>query len=293
MGVIMRYRKDLIDFNFGNWRDFRLAEMRTPEFITIHNTAEPFSAEQERMRVQNRADGLHTCFHYAVDGMGVLQILPLNCVSYHAGDGEHGDGNTKSLSVEICYSACYGDAELNYRRSEIVAIELCAWLVRKFDIPEERFRRHFDWSGKCCPHRIMAEGRWRDFVAQVYAKDVKKVELSDMQDIDGGDSPAEPLSLTATVCSDFRGNEYSSVDDLAHALRGRAVTDVIGSSWDLNLDVNRVLSCFAASGISTAALYVPVKGENEWLRKNVIQSDDQFAHYRDSILTMNCVPSKC
>ena len=132
-------------------------------FITIHNTAEPFSARDERFRVENRR-GVRTSFHFAVDEREIIQLLPLEFHGWHAGDGE-GDGNLRSVGVEICRSVFRGANDWLYRRAERNAMLLASSLLRRFGLPLSALRMHRDWSGKYCPHRILEENSWGDFRA--------------------------------------------------------------------------------------------------------------------------------
>ena len=136
-------------------------------FITIHNTAEPFSARDERARVANRR-GVRTSFHFAVDERGIVQLLPLDRHGWHAGDGE-GDGNLRSVGIEICRSVFRGENGWLYRRAEQNAVHLAAALMRVLHLPASALRMHRDWSGKYCPHRILEAETWKEFVARVTA----------------------------------------------------------------------------------------------------------------------------
>lgn len=134
-------------------------------FVTIHNTAEPFSAMDERARVANRRDA-RTSFHFAVDERGIVQLLPLDRHGWHAGDGE-GDGNLRSVGVEICRSVFREEYDWLYHRAEANAVLLAAALLRHFELPLSALRTHRDWSGKCCPHRILEAESWKAFVSRV------------------------------------------------------------------------------------------------------------------------------
>ena len=136
-------------------------------FVTIHNTAEPFSARDERARVANRR-GVRTSFHFAVDEKEIVQLLPLDRHGWHAGDGE-GDGNCRSVGIEICRSVFRGANGWLYRRAERNAVFLAAALLRAAHLPASALRMHRDWSGKYCPHRILEAGTWEDFSARVMA----------------------------------------------------------------------------------------------------------------------------
>ena len=137
-------------------------------FVTIHNTAEPFSAIDERLRVVYRRK-IPTSFHFAVDERRCIQLLPLDRHGWHAGDGE-GDGNMRSVGIEICRSVFRGKNDWLYRRAEENATLLAAALLRVLKLTPAALRMHRDWSGKYCPHRILEENSWETFVARVGAK---------------------------------------------------------------------------------------------------------------------------
>jgi|GEM_PF-6128662 len=137
-------------------------------FVTIHNTAEPFSARDERARVANRRE-VRTSFHYVADEREIVQLLPLDRHGWHAGDGE-GDGNLRSVGIEICRSVFRGDNAWLYRRAEANAVLLAAALLKVLKLGPAALRMHRDWSGKYCPHRILEAGAWDEFVARVAAR---------------------------------------------------------------------------------------------------------------------------
>lgn len=147
---------------------------RGVRYVTIHNTAEPFSARQERDRVEFRRDRMSVSFHFAVDEKEAVRILPLDIHGWHAGDGGKGPGNTESIGIEICRSQCRDAADDWYRRSEANAALLAAALLRHYGLTAAELRMHRDWSGKFCPHRILEEQRWpafRQAVAERLAAD--------------------------------------------------------------------------------------------------------------------------
>ena len=67
----------------------------TAKFITVHNTANDASANNEISYMRN--NDTSTSFHYAIDDVEVVQGLPENRNGYHAGDGQ-GSGNRESTT---------------------------------------------------------------------------------------------------------------------------------------------------------------------------------------------------
>lgn len=132
----------------------------SPLYITVHNTANNAPAENEINFMQNNDDS--TSFHYAVDETKVILGIPLNRNTWHAGDRD-GDGNRKSISVEICRST--SDTSL-FLKAEDNGANLIGWLLAKYNFGIDRLKKHQDWSGKYCPHRTLDIGYER-FVAKV------------------------------------------------------------------------------------------------------------------------------
>ncbi|ARB37820.1 N-acetylmuramoyl-L-alanine amidase [Bacillus subtilis] len=125
------------------------------EYITIHNTANDASAANEISYMKNNSSS--TSFHFAVDDKQVIQGIPTNRNAWHTGDGTNGTGNRKSIGVEICYSKSGG---ARYKAAEKLAIKFVAQLLKERGWGIDRVRKHQDWNGKYCPHRILSEGRW-------------------------------------------------------------------------------------------------------------------------------------
>lgn len=75
-------------------------------------------------------------------------------------DGQ-GNGNRKSIGIEICYSKSGGE---RYRKAEENAVIYTAYLLKQYGWGIDRVKFHQDWSGKYCPHRILSEGRKQSFL---------------------------------------------------------------------------------------------------------------------------------
>lgn len=132
------------------------------EYITIHNTANDASAVNEISYMKNNSSS--TSFHFAVDDKQVIQGIPTNRNAWHTGDGTNGTGNRKSIGVEICYSKSGG---ARYKAAEKLAIKFVAQLLKERGWGVDRVRKHQDWNGKYCPHRILSEGRWNQVKAAI------------------------------------------------------------------------------------------------------------------------------
>lgn len=133
----------------------------TPQYITIHNTGNNASAEAEVKYMINNNN--QTSFHVAVDEKHVIQAIPFNRNAWHAGDKVSGTGNRKSIGIEICRST--GDTT-TFKLCEKNCAKYVATLLKKYGWGINKVKRHYDWSGKNCPHRTMELG-WQRFLNMV------------------------------------------------------------------------------------------------------------------------------
>jgi len=132
----------------------------TPEYITVHNTANNTSAKNEIQYMITNSN--EVSFHFAVDDKEAVQGLPLDRNGWHAGDG-NGDGNRKSIAIEICYSLNGGE---RFNKAETNAAILIANLLNKRNWNIDKVKKHEDWSNKNCPHRTIELG-WDRFLNKI------------------------------------------------------------------------------------------------------------------------------
>ena len=133
----------------------------TPEYITVHNTSNDASAENEVNYMIKNSN--QTSFHVAVDEKEVIQAIPFNRNAWHAGDKTSGTGNRKSIAIEICRST--GDAA-TFKKCEINAAKYIAALLKQFGWTTAKVKQHYDWSGKNCPHKTRELG-WSRFIKMI------------------------------------------------------------------------------------------------------------------------------
>lgn len=133
----------------------------TPQYITVHNTANDASAENEiRYMLSN---GNQVSYHVAIDDKEAIQAIPFNRNAWHCGDGQ-GKGNRQSIGIEICYSKSGG---ARYVAAEENAVQYIAKLLKQYGWGVDRVKKHQDWNDKYCPHRILSENRWNSFLKRI------------------------------------------------------------------------------------------------------------------------------
>ncbi|MEK5487895.1 peptidoglycan recognition protein family protein [Lysinibacillus sp. FSL M8-0355] len=140
-----------------------------PQFITVHNTANDAPAANEVSYMLGNNN--QVSYHVAIDDKEVIQAIPFNRNAWHCGDGGGSTdpnalkkGNRLSIGIEICYSKSGG---VRYGVAEENAVQYIAKLLKQFGWGIERVKKHQDWNGKYCPHRILAEDRWGSFLKRI------------------------------------------------------------------------------------------------------------------------------
>ena len=126
--------------------------------IVVHETANDASAENE-INYMRRNDK-ESSFHFAVDDKQVVRGIPLDRNAWHAGDG-NGKGNREGIAVEICYSKSGGE---RWQKSVDNAAQFIAQLLKERGWGVDKVTKHQDYSGKNCPHRILLDYGWNNFV---------------------------------------------------------------------------------------------------------------------------------
>lgn len=160
-----------------------------PEYVTIHNAASPWGGKSlhayNRRSIATSCDGIKS-WHLSCGEDGVYQALPFDVNGWHAGDNG-GPGNRKSIGIEIARDLSQ-DASL-YTEAEVMGAKAAACVLYSLGLGVDLLRKHQDWSGKYCPHRILREGRWESFKSEVglYLKDIKGASSAHVAE------PVEPI----------------------------------------------------------------------------------------------------
>ena len=174
-----------------------------PKFITVHNTANDATAAKEIEYMINNNN--QVSYHVAVDDKEVIQAIPFNRNAWHCGDGGGSTdsnalkkGNRISIGVEICFSKSGG---VRYGVAEENAVQYIAKLLKQFGWGIERVKKHQDWNGKYCPHRILGEDRWSSFLSRV--KKAMVPNESEQQIVEDDDTMKFTNETTKAAVRDF------------------------------------------------------------------------------------------
>jgi hypothetical protein len=156
-------RVSIIPEGSNNRPGIKLKEGK-PTFITIHetnNSAVGANADMHRKFVHMGGGPGQISFHYVVDDIESIQLLPDDEVAWHAGDGRNGPGNTRSVAVQICVNK-----DGNFEKALRNAIKVVVRLMAKYDIQLDNVVQHNHWNGKDCPHKLRSFG-WQMVIDQI------------------------------------------------------------------------------------------------------------------------------
>lgn len=161
-----RFRQALLSPGMPNYSGLTLQ----PAFFAVHETANRSigaNAEMHRSFHNSGGGSENVSFHAVADDAEVIQLLPYDLVAWQAGDGYYGPGNRQAESLEICVNSDGDWLETVNNAAHYVADRLHA---RGWTIGHLRPGRHYDFSGKWCPTKLLnGEGgvTWAQFVAMV------------------------------------------------------------------------------------------------------------------------------
>jgi len=216
--VTFVYRTDHIPKSTPNNRRPGIA--MAPSTLTIHNTGNPTStAANERAWLTNPSNSRTASYHIVVDEREAIEVLPLNEVGWHAGDGSGAkSGNRTSIGIEICESG-------NYEKTLANAVTLVAKMLYERGWDTSKLRRHYDWSGKNCPRLMNVDGKWSGWVS--FVATVAK-ELDDIKRKENESMAVKYEEVTVTV----NGKDVGEVGWLTAGVTRapvRAIAEALGA----------------------------------------------------------------
>lgn len=144
----------------------RTGKKREIHYITIHETdnTEPHATAQAHDEYLHTYAKNHSLsWHYTVDETEVYHHVPDNETAFHAGDNIRREGgNRNGIGIELCVNE-----GSDFNQTLHNAAVLVAYLLDKYDLTIDDVKKHQDFSGKICPHTLITENRWDEFLTMV------------------------------------------------------------------------------------------------------------------------------
>ncbi|CAH8712859.1 N-acetylmuramoyl-L-alanine amidase [Paenibacillus melissococcoides] len=184
----------------------------TANTLTVHTTGNPdSSARNERGWLTNPENDRTASYHIVIDEYEAIEVLPLNEVAWHAGDG-NGDGNRRSIGIEICESG-------NYSKTLENAVDLIAKMLKERGWGIDRLRRHYDWSGKICPRLMYDGGKWTAWerFKLMIEKELERMEKPKQPDYAGHWAEASIRRVMDSGIMNGRGNGFAPNEPITRA----------------------------------------------------------------------------
>lgn len=133
-----------------------------PYYWVMHETANPAPGANAQMHsnwLHNGADGSQVSFHFCVDDGQIIQLLPIDTVSWQATDGA-GPGNMSGISCELCVNA-----GIDTNKARHNAEQLCAGIMKTLGLGIDRVKAHYDFNEGTadrhhCPDTMLNDGYW-------------------------------------------------------------------------------------------------------------------------------------
>lgn len=144
-------------------------ERNSETYITIHESSlgTGFATADRTLdyyenRLKHPPEGVNPKigYHFMVDGDRLVQFIPLNYRTAHAGT----DVGNNSIAIERLVNC-----NVDFPKAIANQAKLTATLMHMYNIPIGHVVPHQFWSGKGCPSRLLAGmyGGWDGFIAQV------------------------------------------------------------------------------------------------------------------------------
>lgn len=162
--------------------------------LTIHETANynlGANADMHKRWLHSGASGSYVGFNFVVDDKKIIQLTPLNEVTWAAGTPA---GNRTSWHMETCVNS---DANLGKVRGNSAALAGAILAAQGWSMAA--MVQHHIWFGKNCPAIMRRDGLWPQFVNMS-----SNARAASIQASKGGGTPAptpqpEPLAPVATI----------------------------------------------------------------------------------------------
>lgn len=148
----MKIRDQLVTARNRTWSGRNLATS-----ITVHETANTSRGANAaaHANLQSRGNVRQASWHIQVDDREAVRSFPDDVRCWHAGWAA-----ADSLSLEICVNS-----DGDYDKALANAAEVVKMWREKYGLGRAAVKQHYDWTGKNCPSRLRAAGRWAEFVA--------------------------------------------------------------------------------------------------------------------------------
>ncbi|MEG0277310.1 MAG: N-acetylmuramoyl-L-alanine amidase [Coprobacillus sp.] len=146
------------------------------KYIVLHYVGGISSAKNNCI-YYNRKDARDASAHYFVDDNGVYQLVEDKDAAWHCGAKSYKHKecrNSNSLGIEMCLKK-NDKGELYVTEQTIYSVsQLVKELMKKYNIDKDHIIRHYDVTGKLCPHcnGLLNDKTWIEFRNRITSQTV-------------------------------------------------------------------------------------------------------------------------
>lgn len=260
--------------------DYNHYDYNNPKYIVMHYVGAQSSTAANNANYFAGGDRQASA-HYFVDDNSIWQSVEDKCGAWHIGNTRTEVNNQNSIGIEMC---CIGPNLLVTDKTEANSVELVKHLMKKYDIPIDNVRTHYEVSGgtKVCPNWSTNNwSRWSNF----------KNKLNGNLAINNNENKEEMnysmyifsvkwyLAKNKDVASNatYKDNAYKHYVDFGRA-EGRSPLPPIPKEYNEGayLELNKDVAVAVKKGTFTSGLHhYLMYGFNE--NRKVCQNDDAAA----------------
>lgn len=126
--------------------------------VTVHETgnASKGANAAAHANLQSSGNSRSASWHITVDDKEAVRSYPDTAQCWHAGNRE---ANNTRIAVEICVNE-----DGDYNKAFHLAAETVRELRAKHKLGRSDVIQHYEHSGKNCPAKLRAAGRWKEFL---------------------------------------------------------------------------------------------------------------------------------
>lgn len=245
-------------------RNRTISNRKSIQYLTMHYVGAVSCAKNNCAYFYSTFRGASA--HYFVDDDSIWQCVRDKDIAWHCGNDVYYNGcrNSNSIGIEMCCYSKNGKLDIS-ADTEKNALDLAAYICKKYNIPISRVVRHYDVTRKNCPAPFVKDtARWNNFKNKLSKMLDGKVEKP--SDSTENNTMKKTMYVTANSGLNVRsgaGTNYSIVGGLS---KGTKVTVYEESNgWSRIGSGQWVSSQYLAASNSTSAktMYVtPDSGLN-------------------------------
>lgn len=169
-GNVLQINENLTTVNYNK------ATNRNIKYLVIHYTANDGDTAYNNTKYFSAYRGASA--HYFVDEKEIWRCVADENVAWHCGGDKQGPSgatyygkcfNTNSIGIEMCSDKKNNQYVIT---DETIAntVALVKYLMKKYNIPASNVIRHYDVTGKSCPHPwVVNESLWNNFKKKIGA----------------------------------------------------------------------------------------------------------------------------